>query len=581
MIDDKQTHSLPKEDAEINQLATFLGYPDGDGFRKDLLLHLGRVERHYANLFEDSADLGGGGALVFTGGDDHPETVHNLEEMGFDDGRTVSGIIRAWHHGRYRATRSERSRQLLTELTPGLLTALSRTAEPSTALLGFDTFLKGLPAGVQIFSLFAANPPLLELVAEIMGNAPRLSEWLRRNPSCLDAVLSDGFLEEDATPESLEAHLSLALKQANDFQDVLEIVRRWTNEHKFQVGVQTLRGRSDGTKSGPTLSAIAETAISLTWRAVEAEFVKQHGTIAGGGLALLALGKLGGREMTHRSDLDLVFIYDHDPDATGSDGPKPLMPNIYFTRLSQRLITAITAQTGEGHLYELDMRLRPSGNKGPIASRLDGFAQYHGEQSWTWEHMAMTRARIFASPRPLREAIEEILGQTLTRERDPDTLLADVAAMRERMAKEHTGDSLWDTKHLRGGLVDVEFIAQYMMLRHAAADPSVLSQNTANALARLRAASYLDAETHDTLQTALGLWQRLQGVIRLTCEGDFKEAHAPAGQRNLLVHAGQVDSFEALKRLGQETAENTHALFDRLITEPAAPIRAAQSDTTQ
>ena len=580
MIDDKQTHSLPNEDAEIDRLATFLGYPDGDRFRKDLLLHLGRVERHYANLFEDSADLGGGGALVFTGGDDHPETVRNLEEMGFSDGRTVSGIIRTWHHGRYRATRSERSRQLLTELTPGLLTALSRTAEPSTALLGFDTFLKALPAGVQIFSLFAANPPLLELVAEIMGNAPRLSEWLRRNPSCLDAVLSDGFFEEAATPELLTEHLALALRQANDFQDILDIVRRWTNEHKFQVGVQTLRGRSDGTKSGPTLSAIAETAIAATWRAVEAEFIQQHGSVAGGGMALLAFGKLGGREMTHRSDLDLVFIYDHDADATGSDGPKSLMPSVYFTRLSQRLITAITAQTGEGHLYELDMRLRPSGNKGPIASRLDGFDQYHGEQSWTWEHMAMTRARVFASPDPLRQSIEESLRRTLTRERDPDTLLADVAAMRERMAKEHTGKSIWDTKHLRGGLVDIEFIAQYLMLRHAASDPTVLSPNTADALARLGRANYLDADTHDALQDALGLWQRLQGVLRLTCEGDFDESRATAGQRDLLIRAGLVEDFDALKNRIRETASIAHAVFDRLIAEPAVPIRAAQSDMT-
>lgn len=579
MVDDKQTHSLPKEDAEIDQLATFLGYSNGDGFRDDLLLHLGRVERHYANLFEDSADLGGGGALVFTGGDDHPETIRNLEEMGFNDGGTVSGIIRTWHHGRYRATRSERSRQLLTELIPGLLAALSRTAEPSTALLGFDTFLKSLPAGVQIFSLFAANPPLLELVAEIMGNAPRLSEWLRRNPSCLDAVLTQGFFEDVATPEALRDDLDHALQQAGDFQDVLDIVRRWTNEHKFQVGVQSLRGVTDGTSAGPTLSAIAETAITLTWQAVETEFIQQHGEVAGGGLALLALGKLGGREMTHRSDLDLVFVYDHDKDATGSDGPKSLVPGVYFTRLAQRLITAVTAQTGEGHLYELDMRLRPSGNKGPIASRLDGFKQYHVEQSWTWEHMAMTRARVFASPEPLKTEIETIIHQTLTRQRDPDALLTDVASMRERMAKEHTGESLWDIKHLRGGLVDVEFIAQYLMLRYAGEDFSVVSVNTANALTRLRQAGYLSDDNAQRLLTALGLWQRLQSVLRLTCEGSFDEDRATIGQQNLLVQAGGAEDFEDLKRIIQRTAGDVLALFDQLIAKAAPPIGAAETSS--
>lgn len=578
MIDDKQTHSLPKSDEGVADLSCFLGYPDVEGFRSDLLFHLGLVERNYADLFEDSADLGSGGALVFTGGEDHPETVRNLEEMGFGDGGTVSGIIRTWHHGRYRATRSERSRQILTELTPGLLTAISQTADPNAALIGFDTFLKGLPAGVQIFSLFAANPPLLELVAEIMGNAPRLSEWLRRNPSCLDAVLTEGFFEDTDTPKALAKDLEYALLQAGDFQDVLDIVRRWTNEHKFQSGVQNLRGITDGTKAGPTLTAIAETAISLTWRAVEEEFVRQHGTVPGGGMALLALGKLGGRELTHRSDLDLVFVYDHDNDATASNGPKQLVPGVYFARLSQRLITAITAQTGEGNLYELDMRLRPSGNKGPIASRLDSFSQYHADQAWTWEQMAMTRARIVVAPTPLSESIEKVIQAALARERDADTLVVDVANMRDRIAKERPGKSIWDIKNLRGGLIDIEFLAQYLLLRHAGSEPSVLSTNTAEALSNLQRSGYLDDTAYEQLSGALGLWQRLQGILRLTTEGEFDENTATVGQRRLLVHAGATATFETLKQEIQSVATTVLGHYERLIAVPAANIRPSEED---
>ncbi len=458
-------------------------------------------------------------------------------------------------------------------MTPGLLTALSRTADPSAALLDFDAFLKGLPAGVQIFSLFAANPPLLELVAEIMGNAPRLSEWLRRNPSCLDAVLTEGFFEDTASPDALAKDLERGLQQAGDFQDVLDIVRRWTNEHKFQAGVQTLRGVTDGTRAGPTLAAIAETAIKLTWHAVEDAFVQQHGTVPGGGMALLALGKLGGREMAHRSDLDLVFVYDHDDGASASDGSKPLVPGVYFTRLSQRLITAITAQTGEGTLYELDMRLRPSGNKGPIASRLDGFSQYHTEQAWTWEQMAMTRARIVAASEPLRQSVETIIRETLTRERDPDDLLSEVAAMRKRIAKEYPGNSIWDIKHQPGGLVDIEFLTQYLLLRHAAADLSILSTNTAEALGKLNQAGHLDDTAYANLSYALGLWQRLQGVLRLTSEGSFDEDTATVGQRRLLVHAGAAATFETLKRDIKATAATVTDEFARLITDPAGHIR--------
>lgn len=578
MIDDKQTHSLPKSDEGIIELSCFLGYADVEGFRSDLLFHLGLVERNYANLFEDSADLGSGGALVFTGGEDHPETVRNLEEMGFSDGGTVSGIIRAWHHGRYRATRSERSRQILTEMIPGLLTAISRTADPNAALIGFDTFLKGLPAGVQIFSLFAANPPLLKLVAEIMGNAPRLSEWLRRNPSCLDAVLTEGFFEGTDTQKALTEDLGTVLLQAGDFQDVLDIVRRWTNEHKFQIGVQNLRGVTDGTKAGPTLSAIAETAITLTWQSVEEEFVRLHGTVPGGGMALLALGKLGGRELTHRSDLDLVFIYEHDSDAKASSGPKQLVPGVYFARLSQRLITAITAQTGEGALYELDMRLRPSGSKGPIASRLDGFTQYHADQAWTWEQMAMTRARIVSAPAHLSASIEKVIKAELARERDLEMLVLDVANMRNRIAKERPAKSIWDIKNLRGGLIDIEFMVQFLLLRHAGSDPSVLSTNTGEALSNLHRLGYLDNTPYEELSNALGLWQRMQGILRLTTEGEFNENMATIGQRRLLVHAGAAATFETLKQEIESVATTVRGHYDRLITLPAANIRPSEED---
>ena len=171
--------------------------------------------------------------------------------------------------------------------------------DPDTALIRFDAYLSALPAGVQLFSLFAANPPLVDLVAEIMGNAPQLSEWLQRNPSCLDAVLSADFFDEVATPDTLKADLDHALSQANDIEDVLELTRRWAYEHKFQVGTQVLRGVTDGRRAGPVLTAIADVSIIALWQAIEAEFIRLHGRVEGGGVALLAMGKLGGGELAH------------------------------------------------------------------------------------------------------------------------------------------------------------------------------------------------------------------------------------------------------------------------------------------
>jgi glutamate-ammonia-ligase adenylyltransferase len=570
MVGDEQTQTLPKTDEDIEAFGRFMGHADGTEFRETLLGHLRFVEQNYAALFEDAPDLGGGGALVFTGEDNDPETVEYLEKMGYQDGGKVAAIVRGWHRGRYRATRAERSRQLLTELVPILLKALGKTADPDTALIRFDAYLRALPAGVQLFSLFAANPPLVDLVAEIMGNAPQLSDWLQRNPSCLDAVLSADFFDEITTPDSLRADLDHVLTQANDIEDVLELSRRWAYEHKFQVGVQILRGVTDGERAGPTLTAIADVSVTALWEAVEAEFIRQHGRVEGGGVALVAMGKMGGGELAHRSDLDLVFIYDHDLEATGSDGAKSLLPGLYFNRLAQRLITGITARTSEGRLYELDMRLRPSGNKGPIASRLDGFTQYQQEGAWTWEQMALTRARVVSAPDTLRRDVEGVILESLMRPRDPEALVREVASMRARMAKEHTGKSIWDIKHRRGGLVDIEFTAQYLMLRHAHNHPEVLSQNTADALDRLARAGLLDTDTAADLRSVLSLWQRLQGVLRLSAVGAFDSGSATEGQRNLLVVAGQAEDFDALVQKMDRAAATAFGHFERLVAIPGA-----------
>ena len=583
MVNDHQIHALPKTDAQVDHIAVFMGYPDGETFRKDLLARLGLVESHYAELFEEAPDLGGKGALVFTGAENHPETVQTLEGMGFRDGGSVSTMIRRWHHGRYRATRSVRSRELLTELMPRLLQAFGERRSPDAALARFDAFLAALPSGVQLFSLFYANPILLNLVAEIMGDAPTLADWLSRNPHLLDNVLTGDFYAPPDDADGLRAELELLLRDARDFQDVLDITRRWANDRKFQVGVQILRGISDGHATGPVLADIAETVIRALWPHVEAEFAGPgggHGRIPGGELALIALGKLGGRELMPQSDLDLVFVYDVPEDAEPSDGEKPLPSSVYYMRLSQRIVGAIEALTGEGRLYEVDVRLRPAGNKGPSASRLDGYMRYYEESAWTWEHMALTRARTIAGSPALMRRLDGFIRETLTRPRDPDKLVLDVADMRARVAREFRGTSRWDIKHRRGGLVDAEFIAQYLQLLHAARHPEMLSTNAVAALDKLSAAGLLDAEVAGDIVSALQLWHRIQTVMRVTTSTNLDEDTSPEGPRSAVVHAAGVDSFQALTARMDETAARVHAHFTALIDAPADRVRArlAESD---
>ena len=576
MVDDHQTHALPKSDEQIDAIAAFMGYPDGDTFREALLKTLSKVESHYADLFEEAPDLGGSGTLSFTGTENHPETVETLERMGFQDGASVSTIVRRWHHGRYRATRSVRSRELLTELMPRLLEAFARRSEPNAAFVRFDAFLNGLPAGIQLFSLFYAYPVLLDLVAEIMGDAPTLAEWLSRNPNLLDHVLSNDFYQPLDDYEALKADLDAALTQANDYQDVLEITRRWTNDRKFQVGIQVLRGDADGHTTGPVLTAIAEIVLRALLPNVETEFAGPGdgpGNVPGGEIAVIALGKLGGRELMPGSDLDLVFVYDAPKGVDASDGAKPLAISVYFMRLSQRIVGAMEALTGEGRLYEIDTRLRPTGSKGPTATRLDGYVKYYEDSAWTWEYMALTRARVVAGSPDLMAKIDGIIQSVLTRPRDQDKLVVDIADMRVRIAKEHRGESRWDIKHKPGGLVDAEFIAQYLQLRHAADHPAILSPNAVEAFENLRNAGLLDAAAADGLADALRLWHRVQTILRITTSENLEAADAPAGPRDALARAANVESFESFLAHMDDTAKLVHGYFEDFIEVPAKAAR--------
>ncbi len=574
MVDDQQTHSLPDDLAGIGRIAAFMGYDETADFEDELFRHLRRVERAYAALFEQAQPLSGPGNLVFTGGEPEPETLATLGTLGFGDGKAVFNAVRAWHHGRYRATRSTRAREILTEIMPTLLVALGRTPNPDAALAKFDEFLAGLPAGVQLFSLLHANPPLLDLLAEIMGAAPALAEYLSRNSGLLDAVLAQDFFEPTPPGEKLAAELGAVLAQARDFQDVLDLSRRWANDRKFQAGTQILRHTAEIEETGMALSDIADSVITGLAEPVAEELARAHGRVPGADLAVLALGKLGGREMTVSSDLDLIFIYQADAAAESSDGAKPLPVSQYFGRLAQRFINALTAPTAEGRLYEIDMRLRPSGNTGPIAVTLKAFEQYQRTSAWTWEHMVLTRARVVLGGDELRDGIQAAVREVLTAPRDPDKLLADVAHMRARMAKKHEAGSLWQMKHLRGGLVDLEFLAQYLQLRHVHEHPEVIDASTQRAFAKLAGAGLIGHALGGRLIEAARLMRQVQSFLRLTVGRDFDEAAAPEALKASLAAAAGAADLPALRDRLITTAQIVREAYGEIIGVPAAAAAA-------
>ena len=569
MVDDAQTHALPADRAGVARIGVFLGFPQTDAFVADLLGHLTSVERHYAELFEQAPTLSGPGNLVFTGVEDDPETLRTLSGLGFAEPGPVATLVRGWHHGRLRATRSQRAREILTELVPELLRIFGATPHPDTALLRFDQFLSRLPAGVQFFSLFHANPGLLELVAEIMAGAPHLAEQLAQRPGLLDAVLTEEFFAPPPERSGLAADLDQVLTGAGNYEDTLDALRRWAGERRFQVGVQLLRRALDGGRAGEVLADIAETALAALVPAVDTEFARRHGRVPGGMFAVIGMGRLGSREMTLASDLDLILIYDVPPDGEASDGPHPLLVASYFARLSQRLIGAITAPTAEGRLYEVDMRLRPSGASGPIASSLASFAQYQRESAWTWEHMALTRARLVAGPASLQARIVDVIRSVLVSPRDARRLLVDVSDMRRRIADENPRPSPWDLKNRRGGLIDLEFIVQYLILREAASSPQLLCCGTEQALRAIGEAGVLPPPAQRELLDALTLLRDVQALLTLLRGGlSDGEAFSEADAATLARCAGAVDFAQLDADITAATAR-VHGWYRRLIGEPA------------
>jgi len=569
MVDDQQTQTLPTDPSRLEALAVFLGHADAAAMALVLTDRLHAVETHYAQLFENAPALGAHGNLVFTGGEDDPETVRTIREMGFVNAKAVCSTIRGWHHGRVRATRSTRAREMLTEIGPALLAAMAGTAQPDEAFTRFDDFLGRLPAGVPLFALFHANLSLLDLVAEIMGNAPRLAEHLARHPNVLDGVLQAGFFDPVPPAAQLARELEAVLTEAgDDFQEGLDASRRWANDRKFQVGVQTLHATLDADQAGQAFASIADTVLDRMGPYAETDFARAHGRVPGGGWCLIAMGKMGGREMTATSDIDLILVYDAPPGTEESDGRRRLAVPTWYSRLTQRIVTALSAQTGEGALYEVDLRLRPSGNAGPIACSLDAFRRYQRDSAWTWEHMALTRARVVTGDPALSAAVQAIIAEVLCRPRDQAKLLADVVDMRERMAKEHPTLNRWEVKHLRGGLIDIEFVAQALQLFHAHAHPEVLAVNTRDALGRAFAAGLLGRPDHDALVDAWRLWSAVQLVLRQTIAGRFDERTAPRGLRDVLVRAAGVTDFKTLRDRMDDCAAAAQEVFRRVIGNP-------------
>lgn len=542
---DEQTHTVPATESDRADVAMLCGYSERDAFDRDLLETRRLVQAHYDDLFayEDRAlNENTLGNLVFTGVDDDPGTIETLTHLGFTEPGPVIETIRNWHRGRVPATRTVRGRELLTALLPGMLQAMGQTGEPDEAFRWFSRFFEGLSSGVQTLSMLLAEPSLLDDLVATLALAPRLAQILSRRPDLLEALVS----RQSPPRPQLNEHVS--------FDAALDAWRRYHREQDFLIGHRLLHGLIDASDAGPYWSDLADETIREMAAAAERETVSRYGPVPGR-WGIFAMGKLGGRELTAGSDLDIIVVYDADP----------LEAQTWYTRFTQRLITALTAPTAEGELYEVDMRLRPSGRAGPVAVSLPAFERYQNADAWTWEHMALTRLRPVAGDPAFSEIIMHIACEAILAraKADDGTISKDISDMRQRLYREKPGQGLWDLKSAEGGLVDAEFIVQQDML--LSAEPEAVVSNLREAISR----SSLPDETQDLLKRGVTFLQSLQQVQRLALGPEIQADRLPEGLKDRLCRAVSVKDFAALEADLSSVKSGIHALAVKKLQLPA------------
>jgi [glutamine synthetase] adenylyltransferase / [glutamine synthetase]-adenylyl-L-tyrosine phosphorylase len=564
MVDDQQTQKLPSGKDGVDRIALFCGFQPA-AFRDLLLEHFRSVERHYGNLFEDSPSLSAGkGSLVFTGSTDDPETLKTLLRMGFQRPEVVGEIVRGWHFGRRPAITTPRAREVLTELVPVLLEAFGQSSDPDGAVIALDNALQGMPAVVELFTILKQNGALRGLFAEILGNAPRLAEVVVQRPHVLDALIDPEFADP-ASESVLVRRFQERLSRVPEMEDFLDQTRDLARAERFTVGARLFSGIADPMEAGSSYAAIASATIEACLSRVTQELGSKHGFIAGSRLAVIALGKLGGREMTALSDLDLMLLYDIPEDTMESDGARPLYGSEWYARLTQRLVTALTVSTKRGTLYDVDLRLRPSGGKGPVAVTLNAFKQYHEKESETWERMSLTRARVVAGDRGFGRDIQQAIQQSYTRDDQRVGLAKDVREMRKLIAQGKPAKGHWDLKLTNGGLVDIEFVTQYLLMRHAARAPDVLAPGIGAALARLASAKAISSNDAAVLTDAWRLQTSLAQLIALGGSYPFDPAEVRLPFKLRLAKTAELPDFTVLDASLKDLQHAAHETMVRIL----------------
>jgi glutamate-ammonia-ligase adenylyltransferase len=545
MIEDAQTHLLPAEPAALDNVARLHGLDGGDALLGLLRPHVDRTGEMFDSLSPGERRHLSNNRNILQG---------ELKSLGFEDPAAAARHIADWRSGKARSLRSPAASQAFEAMLPGLLQAVAVGADPDHALNRLGDIVERLSSGVNFFRLLEARPPLVRLLAKVLAHAPILADQLARRPELFEGLFDASSFALPPPAEEFADLLSQTMA-GHPYDLALDRARRVVNERRFALGVQLIDGHRDPLKISLGYARVAEGTLQALARLATEEFEQAHGRIDGGELVILGLGRLGGCALTYASDLDIIYLHTAPPDGR-SDGRKPLGPNDYFNRLASRVTAALSVPTAAGPLYDIDTRLRPEGATGMLIVSLDAFEQYQRRNAWTWEHMALCRARPVSGSPEVRERASGVIDSILRTERDAQKVVKDAVKMRADMQRHKPPRSELDVKLGPGGLVDLEFAVHVLQLtRRVGLDPRLDVAIDALAAEGLLSRNIADAQK---------LLTRMLVMMRLVAPGDVKPT---AGTWHLVATACGAASWDELLAQHEAARQSIRELWDGIKRE--------------
>jgi glutamate-ammonia-ligase adenylyltransferase len=585
VVQERQTHSLPKKDEEFQALARrcgFLRLNGAERFRQELERHRSAVSTIYSGLFlsrdEKLKEEVDPQIYYFFDRKADPELVKDmLAERHFRKVDAAYDHLLLLRDGPPRAHLTERARRILEKIGPPLLQEIFASPDPDMALTNLERFLCAVGSRSLFYALLAENREVLKVIVSLFGMSEFLSKIFIGHPELLDSMVARTFASSFKEREVMAQELTDLLAQAADFEEQLDVLRRYRHEEFLRIGMNDIYGNLGQAEITTQLTNLADVCLTAAHRLARQELARfgtpRYTDLAGASreadFAVIGMGKMGGLELNYHSDLDIIYIYDHQGQT---DGAKQISNHEYFAKLGQKIISILTTPTREGYVYKLDTRLRPSGNAGPLVTSLQSFKEYHRSEAQIWERQALTKARVVLGGDDLRQGIEEVIRHTVYGYSADEAARAEIHRLRMRMevelAKESAGS--YNIKTGRGGMVDVEFIVQYLLLKHGRTLAEIRSNNTLTTLRAIHTTGLLGNEECSVLLNGYKFLRRLENRLRIIHDYSMNDLGGSQeyldtlarrlGYDHQLRHPG-----EALIKDYEEITTRVRQVYDRIL----------------